>query len=266
MEGRNYCLTLAYDGTGYKGWQRLPNGADTVQGRLEGCLSRIFGVQTEVSGSGRTDAGVHAKAQVVSFRGPEMPPEKLLAQLRHALPSDIGALSVCFAPERFHARLSATEKTYVYRIWNSELPDVFGRRYRLWLPGKLDAEAMELAASALLGRHDFLAFCANKHMKKSTVRELRRLEITRQGEELRICLTADGFLYHMVRIIVGTLLEIGQGKRDASSIPQILESRKREQAGETAPAKGLCLEEVRYGGLLCAENCAIMQETAEKGD
>lgn len=246
MERRTYRLILSYDGTGYKGWQRLPDGKATVQGRVEQALSEIFGETIEISGSGRTDAGVHARGQVVSFRGSVMPTEKILGQLRHLLPGDIGALSLDYAAERFHARLCATEKTYVYRVWNSPQPDVFGRRYRCFVPQRLDVEEMRKAAALFVGKHDFLAFCANKHFKKSSLRELKRLEIVAKGEELSFILTADGFLHHMVRIIVGTLLEIGLGKREADSIPRILESRRRELAGETAPAAGLCLEEVRY--------------------
>ena len=246
MDRRTYCLILAYDGTSYKGWQRLPDSRATVQGRVEAALSEIFGENIEISGSGRTDAGVHASGQAASFRAPQTPPEKVLAQLRHKLPGDIGALSLNYAADRFHARLCATEKTYVYRVWNSQKPDVFGRRYRCHIPAKLNVEGMRQGAELLLGRQDFLAFCANKHFKKSSVRELKRLEITENGPELCFHLTADGFLHHMVRIIVGTLLEIGMGKREPDSIPQILAGRRREAAGETAPACGLCLEEVRY--------------------
>lgn len=246
MGERNYRLTLAYDGTRYRGWQRLPGTELTVQGRVEAALTDIFGRPMEVDGSGRTDAGVHAAGQVASFRAPALPLPTLLARLRHLLPEDIGVLEVDYAPERFHARLSALEKTYVYRVWNSELPDVFGRRFRTPVPQRLDLAAMEAAAARLLGTHDFMAFCANKHMKKSSVRSLRRLKLVREGEELRFELTADGFLYNMVRIIVGTLLEVGLGRRSPDSIPVLLDSRNRALAGETAPARGLCLMEVRY--------------------
>ncbi len=246
MERRIYRLTLSYDGTRYRGWQRLPEAGKTVQGRVEAALTEIFGEPVEIHGSGRTDAGVHASGQVASFTAPERPLPVVLARLRHLLPEDIGALTLEYAPARFHARLSATEKTYVYRVWNSETPDVFGRRYRVWIPQALDLEAMRTAAGLLLGTHDFLSFCANRHFKKSPVRTLRRLEIVREGEELRFCLTADGFLHHMVRILVGTLLEIGMGRREAASVPALLAARERALAGETAPAKGLCLTEVRY--------------------
>ena len=246
MGGRTYRLTLAYDGTRYRGWQRLPKGALTVQGSVERALSELFGQPVEVSGSGRTDAGVHAQMQVVSFSAPERPLAASLSQLRRLLPEDIGALSLEYAADRFHARLCATEKTYVYRVWNSEIPDVFARRYRVQLPQKLDLAAMRSAAALMTGTHDFKAFCANKQFKKSSVRTLKRLEIETDGAELRFVLTADGFLYHMARILVGTLLEIGMGKREVASIEACFASCRRETAGETAPAKGLCLKEVRY--------------------
>ena len=246
MRERVYCLKLAYDGTRYRGWQRLPQAELTIQGKLENVLSRLFAQPVEVQGSGRTDAGVHALGQVVSFRAPEREPEALLRELRRWLPEDIGALSLEFAPERFHARLSAVEKTYVYRVWNSETPDVFERRWRVPFPQTLKLDEMRRAAAMLLGTHDFRAFCANKQLKKSSVRTLRRCEIERLGEEICFTLTADGFLYHMVRILVGTLLEVGTGKRCPEELPALLAGKCREDAGETAPAKGLCLMEVRY--------------------
>ena len=244
---RNFKLTLCYDGSRYKGWQRQGNTENTIQGRLETLLSRLLEQPVEISGSGRTDAGVHARAQVCSFRAETaLDCETLLAMIRRYLPEDIGALALCDAPERFHARLSCREKTYVYRVWNSEMPDVFGRRWRVQLPARLDLEAMRAGAGALLGTHDFRAFCANRQLKKSSVRTLHRCEVVREGEELRFVLTADGFLYHMARIIVGTLLEIGLGKRHTETLPELLARGIRAEAGETAPAKGLCLMEVRY--------------------
>lgn len=246
MGGRTYRLTLCYDGTRYRGWQRLPDTGLTVQGRVEAALSELFGCPIEISGSGRTDAGVHARAQVASFHGPERPLTPLLRQLRRLLPPDIGAVSLEYAADRFHARLCATEKTYVYRVWNSDAPDVFERRWRVPLPEPLDFAAMERAASFLTGTHDFLAFCSNRHYKKSSVRNLKRLEICRDGSEVRFILTADGFLYNMARILVGTVLEVGLGKRDAETVPALLEEKNRALAGPTAPAGGLCLWEVRY--------------------
>ncbi len=245
MGERTYRLTLSYDGTRFRGWQRLPGG-NTIQGRVEAVLSEIFDQDIEIHGSGRTDAGVHALGQVASFRAPQYDCDRLLAKLRHKLPEDIGVLSVEYAPDRFHARLSAVEKTYQYRVWNSPTPDVFGRLYRAQISQKLDLEKMRRAMALCLGRHDFLAFCSNKHFKKSSVRELRAFDLSVQGEELCFTLRADGFLYNMVRILVGTVLEVGQGLREPESIPLLFSRRLREEAGETAPARGLCLMEVSY--------------------
>ncbi len=245
MGRRNYALILSYDGTRYRGWQRLPN-AETIQGRVETVLAEIFSEPIEISGSGRTDAGVHAKMQVATFLAPEMQTEKLLQKLREKLPSDIGAMALYHAPERFHARLSATEKTYTYRIRNSATPDIFGRKYCVQIVAELDIEKMRKAAEKLCGTHDFIAFCSNKHYKKSSLRTVKRIDIDRCGEDLNIAVCADGFLYNMARIMVGTLIEVGLGKREPDSIDEIFASKRRENAGETAPAKGLCLTEVRY--------------------
>ena len=244
---QNYKLTLCYDGAKYKGWQRQGNTDNTIQAKLEALLSRLLGSPVEVSGSGRTDAGVHAYCQVCSFRADtEMSAEDILSALRRYLPEDIGAMSLTKAAPDFHARLSCREKSYLYRIWNSDLPNVFSRRYTYTFPDALNISEMRRAAGHLLGRHDFTSFCANKHMKKSAVRELRSIEIYEQEEELRILLTGDGFLYNMVRIIVGTLIEVGIGARSADSIPDILRAKDRSQAGFTAPAQGLALYEVKY--------------------
>lgn len=245
MGRRTYCLIVSYDGTRYRGWQRLPN-AETIQGRLEAVLSEIFEQPIEIDGSGRTDAGVHARMQVVTFAAEQRPIEKLLAELRRRLPADIGAQRLCYAPQRFHARLSASEKTYVYHIHNAASPDVFMRKYRTQIVQKLDVEKMRIAAEKLCGTHDFAAFCANKHYKKSTIRTLKRLCVEQDGENLRVIMTADGFLYNMARIIVGTLVEIGLLKREIDTIDDIFASKRRENAGETAPSKGLCLTEVGY--------------------
>ncbi len=244
---RNFKLTLCYDGGRYDGWQRQGNSDNTIQGKLETLLSRLLAQNVEVAGSGRTDAGVHALAQVCSFRAEtDGDCAALLAQIRRYLPEDIGAIALEEAPPRFHARLSCREKTYVYRIWNSDEPNVFERKWMLSAPQPLDLEAMRRAAEALVGEHDFSAFCANRHMKKTAVRNLKAAEITRMGGEIRIALTADGFLYHMVRIIVGTLLEIGEGKRAAEDVAAVLSSGDRMEAGPTAPAQGLTLWSVKY--------------------
>ena len=243
---RNLRLDICYDGTRYRGWQRLPGRDDTIQGKLETALSRILGEPIEISGSGRTDAGVHAKGQVANFHCESaMPSEEILQNLRRYLPEDIGIYSCKEVSPRFHARLNAKEKTYCYRIWNSDAPCVFERRFVTVMPEALDVEAMERAADFLLGQHDFSAFCGNARMKKSTVRFLRAVEITRQGAEIQIRYTGNGFLHNMVRILTGTLIEVGRGERSPDSIPALF-GAKREQAGFLAPAQGLCLEEVVY--------------------
>ena len=243
---RNLRLDICYDGTRYRGWQRLPGKGDTIQGKIEAALSRILDEPIEISGSGRTDAGVHARGQVANFHCESaMPAEDILENLRRYLPEDIGIYSCRDVSPRFHARLNAKEKTYRYRIWNSTVPCVFERRFVALIPEELNITAMEEAASYLIGQHDFSAFCGNAKMKKSTVRYIRSIQIIPQGEELRILITGNGFLHNMVRILVGTLVEVGRGQRTAESV-SLLFGGRREQAGFLAPAQGLCLMEVQY--------------------
>ena len=243
---RNLRLDLCYEGTLYRGWQRLANTENTIQAKLEQALSRILGESIEVSASGRTDAGTHARCQVVSFHCEStMPCEEILLNLRRYLPEDIGIYSCKNVSPRFHARLNAKTKTYVYRLWNSEQPCVFDRRFVFVDPRPLDLSAMEQAASYLLGEHDFSAFCANKNMKKSTVRYIESFSIHRSENEIIFTVTGNGFLHHMVRIMVGTLLEVGRGERKAECIPMLF-GGKRSDAGELVPACGLCLMEVTY--------------------
>jgi len=243
---RNLRLDICYDGTRYRGWQRLPGKDDTIQGKLETALSRILGDPIEISGSGRTDAGVHARGQVANFHcSSTMPAAEILENLRRYLPEDIGIYSCRDVSERFHARLNAKEKTYRYRIWNSNQPCVFDRRFVTVMSEKLDIAAMEQAAQYLLGQHDFAAFCGNAKMKKSTVRFIRSLTIGRCGEEIHITVTGNGFLHNMVRIMVGTLVEVGRGERNPDSIPELF-GGKRSEAGFLAPPQGLCLMEVYY--------------------
>ena len=243
---RNLRLEICYEGSRYRGWQRLGNTDQTIQGKLEAALSRILGEPIEISGSGRTDAGVHARGQVANFHcESEMKAEEILLNLRRYLPEDIGIYSCKEVSQRFHARLNAKEKTYRYRIWNSDGPCVFDRRYVAIVPDDLDVEKMSRAAVHFLGEHDFSAFCTNAKMKKSTVRFIRSLTVDRVGEEIRITVTGNGFLQNMVRIMVGTLLEVGRGERDADSIPALF-GGKRAEAGFLAPAQGLCLQEVEY--------------------
>ena len=242
---RNLRLDICYDGTRYRGWQRLSATDNTIQGKLETALSRILGEEIEVSGSGRTDAGVHAVGQVANFHcSSSMSADEILMQLRRYLPEDIGIYSCRDVSRRFHARLNAKEKTYRYRIWNSD-PCIFERKYVSAFPEQLDIGAMEQAAQLLCGEHDFSAFCGNPKFKKSTVRFVRSIEIARCGEELQLSFTGNGFLHSMVRILVGTLIEVGRGERTADSIPELF-GAKREKAGFLAPAQGLCLMEVEY--------------------
>ena len=243
---RNLRLDICYDGTRYRGWQRLPGKDDTIQAKLETTLSRILGEEIEISGSGRTDAGVHARGQVANFHCEStMPCEELLFKLRQYLPEDIGILSCKDCSPRFHARLNALEKTYCYRVWNSQSPCVFERRYVAVMPEALDLEAMGRAARHLEGEHDFSAFCGNPKFKKSTVRFIRSVKICREGDEVRLYFTGNGFIHNQVRIMVGTLIEVGRGERSAHSIPDLF-GGKRSEAGFLAPAQGLCLQEVVY--------------------
>lgn len=243
---RNVRLDLCYDGSRYKGWQRLPKEQNTIQGKLEQILSRLLGEDIEVTGSGRTDAGTHAKGQVANFHcQSQMPCEEILEGLRRYLPEDIGIYSCKNVSQRFHARLNAKEKTYCYRLWNSENPCVFDRKYVYIFPDALDIQKMQKGAEYYVGTHDFSAFCGNKNMKKSTVRAIQSFTVEQVGEEIRFTVTGNGFLQHMVRIMVGTLLEIGSGKREAESILQLY-GGQRADSGVLVPACGLCLMEVTY--------------------
>ena len=243
----NYKLTLCYDGSRYKGWQKQKNTDNTIQGKVETVLSRILDQPIEVSGCGRTDAGVHAKMQVCSFKASaEMTCSEILGALRKYLPEDIGAVSLEEVDGRFHARLSCKEKTYVYRIYNSEEPNVFERKYAYQYPAKLNIEKMRRAAEHLKGTHDFAAFSSVKHSKKSTVRTVFDIEICRLNDLITVRFTGDGFLYNMVRIIVGTLIEVGEERREPDGIPAIFSSESRELAGFTAPAVGLFLWNIKY--------------------
>ena len=243
---RNLRLDICYEGSRYRGWQRLSGTDQTIQGKIETALSRILGEPIEISGSGRTDAGVHARGQVANFHcESNMTAPEILEDLRRYLPEDIGIYNCRDCSERFHARLNAKEKTYLYRIWNSDAPCVFDRRYVAVMPEKLNIAAMEEAAKYLEGEHDFSAFCGNPKFKKSTVRFIRSVKIERVGDEVRIFFTGNGFIHNQVRIMAGTLIEAGRGDRNPDSIPELFGS-KRADAGFLAPAQGLCLMEVIY--------------------
>ena len=249
---KNYRLTVCYDGTRYLGWQKLgePGSKDyarTIQGKLEAILGKLTGEAVEVHGSGRTDAGVHAEGQAASFRTayPTTPGE-LLAYLNRYLPEDIAVLAAEEAPERFHARLNAKAKTYRYTIQNSAVPDPFRQRFEYRYAHALDAEAMRQAAILLCGTHDYRNFCSSRRTKKSTVRTVYSIDVERRGDRLDLTFRGNGFLYNMVRILTGTLIEVGRGERRPEDIPGLFEAEARAEVGYTAPAKGLTLVEVEY--------------------
>lgn len=244
---RNIRLLIQYEGTRYQGWQRQESSENTIQGRLEKLLSQMCGEKIELQGSGRTDAGVHAMGQVANFHTEStMSSEEMLSYINTYLPQDIAVTAVAEAAERFHSRLNAAGKCYQYRVWNSLVPDVFLRRYALEYPRSLDVEAMRRAASQLLGEHDFKSFTSTKKGKKSTVRRIDSIEIVQEGKLLTFIFKGNGFLYHMVRILMGTLLEVGEGKRSPDSMAELIAAKNREEAGPLVPAKGLTLQEVYY--------------------
>ena len=251
----NYKLTLQYDGTKLNGWQKQGNTDNTIQGKLEAILERMYGQYVEIHGSGRTDAGVHASGQVANFHAPVddaagkmkvYSTEEIKAMLNEYLSKDIRVLSVELVDERFHARLTAKAKTYEYRIDNGEIADVFQRKFVMREEEPLDLEVMREAASYLVGTHDFKTFCANKKMKKSTVRTIYSIDIEEKDGIVSIRYNGNGFLYNMVRILTGTLIDVGRGKRKPEEMQGILDAMERGAAGFTAPAQGLYLVEVEY--------------------
>ena len=243
----NYRIEIAYDGTRYKGWQKQGDTDNTIQAKIEHVLSEMAGEAVDVHGAGRTDAGVHAKCQVAQFRlSKAMPPEEIRNYLNTYLPDDIGITAVKEASERFHSRYNASKKTYTYRISKDMSQHVFDRKYVMRCDEKLDTKAMKKAASHLVGKHNFKSFCGNPRFKKSTVKEIFSVDINETPSEITIVYKGDGFLQYQVRIMTGTLIEVGEGKRDPDSIPDIIAAGDRKAAGRTAPACGLTLTKVSY--------------------
>lgn len=243
----NYKLVLQYDGTKLNGWQKQGNTDNTIQGKLEAILERMYGQYVEIHGSGRTDAGVHAFGQVANFHASaNFSLEEIKSTLNEYLSKDIRVLKVDTVDERFHARLTAKAKTYEYRIDNGEVADVFQRKYVMREENPLDLEVMREAAGYLVGTHDFKTFCANKKMKKSTVRTIYSIDIEENNGIVSIKYRGNGFLYNMVRILTGTLIEVGRGMRNPEEMKEIIEAQERGAAGFTAPAQGLYLVEVEY--------------------
>ncbi len=242
----NIKLIIEYDGTDYGGWQSQIN-APTVQDALLAAIRKVTGEAVKLYGSGRTDSGVHALGQVANFQTvAAIPAERYASALNTCLPPDIRVRSSCAVPDRFHAQFSAVGKHYRYTLYNDRHGTALYRHVSWHVGWKLDRQAMEEAASCFLGTHDFSAFQNAGGVERETVKTVTRSEITCDGPFVYYDVAADGFLYNMVRIMTGTLVKIGRGKLAPDSIPAILESGDREQAGYTAPAQGLCLIEVFY--------------------
>ena len=243
----NYKMILQYDGSRYSGWQVQGNTEQTIQGKLQSVLEKMTGEEIEIHGSGRTDAGVHAMGQVANFKlQSAYEPEEIKRYCNQYLPEDIVVLEVSEVPLRFHSRLNAIKKTYCYRIFLGEKPDVFRRKYVTPVAENLDINKMKAAAEVLLGTHDFTSFCGNRHFKKSAVRTIYEIRLEEKKDELDIYFTGHGFLQNMVRILTGTLLEVGTGKQEVCEMKEILEGRNRSLAGTMAAAKGLVLVNVEY--------------------
>jgi len=248
MADYNYRMTIQYDGTRYRGWQVQSNTEDTIQGKLEKVIGRLLDCEIQVIGSGRTDAGVHAIGQIANFHSSKkLDEQQFFIDVNKYLPEDISVIAVEAVDSRFHARYSAIEKTYRYRIHTGIATNVFERKYVYpYRDLRLDIVRMQKAASYMLGEHDFKCFCGNKHMKKSTVRTVTGINIRQTENEIVIDYTGDGFLKNMIRIMTGTLIEVGNGTKNPEDVKEIIAGLDRENAGYTAPPAGLCLVEVRY--------------------
>lgn len=248
---KNYKMTIAYDGSRYYGWEHQPGIELTIQGKIESVLNKMLslkkGDSVKLISSGRTDAGVHARAMCANVHMDTKLSEKEIKDyLQSYLPEDISVNEVKIAGDRFHARYNAKGKTYRYSFYYGEDKPVFERKYLSILDKKPNTDKMRHAARLMMGEHDFKSFCGNNKMKKSTVRNLDNIEIREDGPYIRIYVHGDGFLQNMVRIIAGTLLEVGYGKINPSDIPAIIEAKDRQKAGFTAEARGLCLMKVDY--------------------
>ncbi|WP_461816243.1 tRNA pseudouridine(38-40) synthase TruA [Faecalimonas sp.] len=243
---RNYKMIIAYDGTKYQGWQRQSSTPLTIQGILETTISEIVGYFVEIDGSGRTDRGVHAIGQVANVKlAGKIEERKFQEQLNKKLPEDIRIRQIKLVPNCFHSRLSAVAKTYEYVVDTREKPNVFTRKYCYHYTKTLDVQCMQEAAKKLVGRHDFSAF-TDKKDEKSAVRILYNIKIEKHGYKIYFRFYGNGFMYHEVRILAGTLLEVGTGERTIQSISEALQSKNRSDAGFLAPALGLVLKKVEY--------------------
>lgn len=244
---KNYKLKISYDGSRYFGWEHQPD-RETIQGKIETVLARMVDKDmVDVIGAGRTDAGVHARAMIANVHlDTQMSPEEIRDYANRYLPDDIAILEVREAADRFHARYKAVGKTYQYTCFDGPVKPVFDRKYYTPLDQELDVEAMQEAAHFLEGKHDYKSFCGNSRMKKSTVRIVDTITVRRRKGYVYLTFHGTGFLQNMVRIMSGTLIEVGLGRKRPEEIGEILEACDRKVAGPTAPAKGLCLLKVDY--------------------
>ncbi len=248
---RNFKFLISYDGTRYHGWERQPGKDMTIQGKLEAVLSRMTNAPADapvsLNGAGRTDAGVHARAMTANaVLDTKMTEEEIQSYMNEYLPEDISVNEVRACSERFHARYNALGKTYRYTCWYGASKPVFDRKYVTILESKPDVEKMQKAAEYLIGTHDFKSFCGNSKMKKSTVRSVDNIKIEESGNYIRFYYHGNGFLQNMVRILTGTLLEVGFGNIAPEEMKEILEACNRQKAGPTARPEGLCLMKVDY--------------------
>lgn len=239
-------LTVCYDGTNYCGWQIQPNGL-SVQQVVQEAIEKATGEKSKVVGSGRTDAGVHAQRQTAHFEtNSSIPAERFYLALNAHLPSDVKVLASEKAEDNFDARKSAKRKTYCYSFYYGEVENPLKERYAVRLEKELNEEKIEKAINLLVGEHDFKAFCSAGSGAKTTVRTIYSIKIEKGNDGLKVLVTGNGFLYNMVRILVGTLLDVGYGKKTENDILEMLNQGKRERGGRTLPAKGLCLNSVEY--------------------
>lgn len=244
-----YKCIVAYEGTKYNGWQKQKNTDNTIQGKIEATLCKYLEEEIEVTASGRTDAGVHATGQVIHFHcGQILTKDKFLTDINHYLPKDIRICSIEECDLRFHARLNAVQKTYCYQIDCSAYGNPFYRYFAHHIAKPLDIDAMKKGAGYLIGTHDFKSFCSNKRFKKSSIRTIYNIQFDfdHTSRILKLTYTGNGFLYNMVRILTGTLIEIGLGIKTPEDIPVILQGKNRGLAGHTAPPNGLFLLNVAY--------------------
>ncbi len=248
---RNYKFIISYDGSRYHGWERQPGKDMTIQGKLEGVLTRMVGApegeSVNLIGAGRTDAGVHARAMTANaVLDTDMSESEIQRYMNEYLPEDISVNEVRICSDRFHARYNALSKTYRYTCWVGDSKPVFDRKYVTILEREPDIDKMREASSYLVGTHDYKSFCGNTHMKKSTVRCVDTINIEKSGNYIRFYFHGNGFLQNMVRILTGTLLEVGYGNIAPAEVKDILEACDRQKAGPTARPEGLCMMKVDY--------------------